>query len=313
MREAFFRSLNDASCRRSNIYLLSGDLGYKLFDEFRATYPKRFVNIGVAESNMVGVAAGLALCGKNVYCYSIIPFLAMRAFDQIRVDIASQNLNVKLIGVGEGFTYGLEGFTHFGIEDISLMRSLPNMDIVVPADAKEAEWLATISCEHPSPLYIRLGNNGAPALHAHMPRFEIGKGMIVSEGKDAVIFATGSMVYQAKLAVDILNGGGFTTTLVNMHTIKPLDTGLIRECARSHEAVFTVEEHSITGGLGSAVAETLAEDSFIGIFKRLGIPERLEQRIGNAGHLRDAYGLTAGGIAECVIGELQRGTVWVGG
>ena len=301
MRDTFFKALADMAQIHDDIYLLTGDLGFKLFDNFRAKYPERFFDIGLAESNMIGIAAGLSLSGKNVYCYSIIPFLIMRAYEQVRIDIAYQNLNVKLVGVGGGFTYGMEGFTHFGLEDLSLMKALPNMTVVVPADPEEAEQLARISYEYPTPLYIRLGRTGEPSIHSESPNFEIGKGMILSEGKDVAIFAIGNMVYHAKELMDILEKEGFTITLVNMHTLKPLDIELIKECASIHQAIFTIEEHSIVGGLGSALAEVLSENSYKGVFKRIGIPEKLENFIGNADYQRERYGLAAEKISESIL------------
>lgn len=305
MRNTFFKTLEEMAQNHDDIYLLTGDLGFKLFDNFRAKYPERFFDIGLAESNMIGIAAGLSLSGKNVYCYSIIPFLTMRAYEQVRIDIAYQNLNVKLVGVGGGFTYGLEGFTHFGLEDLALMKALPNMTVVVPADPKEAEQVAKISYEYPTPLYIRLGRTGEPSIHSESLNFEIGKGMILSEGKDIAIFAIGNMVYHAKQVLDILEKADFTATLINMHTLKPLDIKLIKQCASIHQGIFTIEEHSIVGGLGSAVAEVLSEDCYKGVFKRIGIPEKLENFIGNAEYLRERYGLAVEKISESILKAIR--------
>lgn len=305
MRKAFFEVLDDIAATHGDIYLLTGDLGFNLFDSFRARYPDRFYDVGVAESNMIGIAAGLSLSGKNVYCYSIVPFLTMRAYEHIRLDIAYNNLNVKLVGVGGGFTYGLEGFTHFGLEDLALMRVLPNMTVVVPADPVEARQLAKISCEYPSPLYIRLGRTGEPAIHNDTCNFKMGKGMILSEGRDIAIFAIGSMVFEAKRAVDILRKEGITATLVNMHTLKPLDVDLINQCASTYDVIFSIEEHYIIGGLGSALAEVLCENSYQGKIVRIGIPEKLQGHIGNGDYLREKYGLTATKIFDRILGELK--------
>lgn len=304
MRKAFFKELENMARIHDNIYLLTGDLGFNLFDSFRAKYPERFYDIGVAECNMIGIAAGLSLSGKNVYCYSIIPFLIMRTYEQIRLDIAYNNLNVKLVGVGGGFTYGLEGFTHFGIEDLSLMRSLPNMHVVVPADTKEAEQLARISYVYPFPLYIRLGRTGEPVIHENSPDFKIGKAIIFNEGKNIALFAIGNMVYIAKQVVNMLLNKGIHPTLVNMHTLKPLDSEVVIQIASTHEAVFSMEEHSVYGGLGSAIAEILAETGYKGLFKRFGIPNKLEGYIGKADYLREKYGLTSDKIYEKILHEI---------
>jgi len=305
MRKSFFDKLVKHAIKDTNLYILTGDLGFRLFDEFRLNCPERFFDVGVAESNMIGIAAGLSLSNKNVYCYSIIPFLLMRAYEQIRLDIAYHNLNVKLIGAGGGFSYGLEGFTHFGIEDLSLMRSLPNMNVVVPADPEESKILADLSYEYPYPLYIRLGRTGEPLIHSRRPNFEIGKGIILSEGKDILIFSIGSMVYESIKAVEILKKYKISVTLINIHTLKPIDTELINDFSRSHKAVFTIEEHSIIGGLGSAVAEVMAESSYKGIFHRIGIPDKLENYVGSASYLKEKYGLTDDGIAKKILIKLE--------
>src|SRR5574340_1333816 len=236
MRSAFFKTLEEHAGRNEDTFILTADLGFKLFDDIKKRCPGRFYDVGIAEANMIGIAAGLSLCGKDVYCYSIIPFLVMRAYEQIRIDAAYHNSNIKLIGVGGGFTYGLEGFTHFGLEDLSLMRSLPNMTIVVPADPFEARRLAEICPGHKGPMYIRLGRSGDPAVHTATPDFKIGKAMIMNEGKGVAIFAVGNMVHTGKEAVELLKRKGIDATLINMHTLKPLDTRIIKEAAlRSEE------------------------------------------------------------------------------
>lgn len=304
MRHPFFKRLEDVAAGNKDIYLLTGDLGFKLFDSFKEQYPDRFIDVGVAESNMVGISAGLSLSGKNVYCYSIIPFLVMRAYEQIRVDIAYNNLNVKFVGVGAGFSYGMEGFTHFGIEDLSLMRSMPNMNVVAPACIEDAVQLAEISSDFPNPLYIRL-ENALGQIYSRKQRLKIGKGLIINKGKDIAIFAIGSMVYRAKQAAELLESEGFSITLINMHTLKPLDKALIKLCAKSHKAIFTVEEHSIIGGLGSAISEVLSDNSYRGLFGRIGIPEKLKKIIGHAMFLRKRYGLTEGGIFKTILQKMK--------
>jgi len=299
VKKIFVKTLEELSQKEKNLLVITADLGFKLFDNFKAGCPDRFYNAGVAEANMIGIAAGLSLCGKNVYCYSIIPFLVMRAFEQIRVDIAYHNLNVKLVGVGGGFTYGLEGFTHFGLEDLSLMTSLPNMTVVVPADPLEAKAIAEISLEYDSPLYIRLGSTGGPVIHDKTPDLKIGRAMILREGRDVAIFATGDMVHTGMQVVDRLAERGISTTMVNIHTLKPLDTETVVRIASTHKAIFSIEEHYIRGGLGSAVSEVLAESGFSGVFKRFGIREGLPRHlVGKADFLKEHHGLTPQKIYE---------------
>jgi len=306
MREAFFKTIEEIADTRDDIFILTGDLGFKLFDPFREKYPERFFDIGVAESNMVGIAAGLALSGKLVYCYSIVPFLVMRAFEQIRVDVAYHNANVKLIGVGGGFSYGMEGFTHFGLEDLALMRSLPNMAVVAPSDPVEARLLAKLSCEHEGPMYIRLGKNGDLEVHKAVPDIRIGKALKLREGKDIVIFAIGNMVNVGCQVVDMLKSKGINATLINMHTLKPLDAEAILECASTHRAIYSLEEHIINGGLGSAIAEVLSEGRYKGIFKRIAIPENFHNAIGHADHLREIYGLTPEKVCDQIVNTMER-------
>ena len=304
MRSRFFQTLESLYKKHENIYVLTADLGYKLFDGLHERCSDRFYDIGIAEANMIGIASGLSLSGKNVYCYSIIPFLVMRAFEQVRIDVAYHNLDVKLIGVGGGFTYGLEGFTHFGLEDFALMRSLPNVSIVVPADPFEAQCLANISYEHKGPLYIRLGRAGEPAIHTALPDFRIGKPIYLSEGKRVAVFAIGSMVYVCKQAAGLLKKKGIEITLINMHTLKPLDTEAIAQIASAHDAIFTVEEHYREGGLGSAVAEVIAERRYAGLFRRIGI-DGLKKHVGDAEYLKDQYGLTTEKVYRKIMAELE--------
>jgi len=305
VRATFFKSLEELYKNDENVFVLTADLGFKLFDSFRTICPERFYDIGVAEANMIGIASGLSLSGRNVYCYSIIPFLVMRAFEQIRVDIAYHNLNVKLIGVGGGFTYGLEGFTHFGLEDWALMRSLPNMTVVVPSDPSEASALARISHEYQGPMYIRLGKTGEPMNHSKMPDFKIGKAIFLGEGKRVAIFAIGNMVHTGKQVISMLTKVGINPTLINMHTLKPLDNGTIMQVALTHEAIFSLEEHNVHCGLGSAIAGVLLENGYKGLFKMIGIPDKLENYIGDADYLRQVYGLSPDQIYERILQELK--------
>lgn len=304
MRAAFFESLEELYQKNSDIFVLTADLGYRLFDNFKMKCEERFYDVGVAEANMIGIASGLALTGKNVYCYSIIPFLIMRAFEQIRIDIAYHNLNVKLVGVGGGFTYGREGFTHFGLEDFALVRPLPNVAVVVPADPFEARCLAKISYEYKGPMYIRLGKTGEPAIHNWTPDFQIGKPLVIKEGKDIALFAIGSMVSVGKEVAGLLGEMGINPTVINMHTLKPFDKATVNQIASTHKALFSLEEHYTDGGLGTALAEVLLENRYSGLFKRFGI-DRLDKHIGSSDYLRAKYGLTAGEISKKILKELR--------
>ncbi|NPV60808.1 MAG: hypothetical protein HPY75_14255 [Actinobacteria bacterium] len=297
MRTSFFSALELLYAQDRDVVVMTADLGYKLFDPFKEIDAERFYNMGVAEANMIGVAAGLALCGKKVYCYSICPFLVMRPFEQIRIDVAYHDLDVKLVAVGGGLAYGLEGITHHGLEDIALMRSLPNMTVVVPADPKEAASFARLSYNHRGPMYVRLCHTNEPSIHEDEPEIKIGKATVLLEGTDVALLAVGRMVYSAMQAASILGSNGITASVINMHTIKPLDMDTIEKCCAGHDAIFTIEEHSIVGGLGSAVAEVISERGYQGIFKRFGV-DRTRKYVGCADYLREKHGLNPEAIAE---------------
>ncbi len=303
MRKIFFQTLEDNAKRDKNIFLLTADLGVKFFSNFKKIDPQRFINVGVAEANMINIAAGLSMSGKNVYCYSIVPFLIMRTFEQIRIDLCYNNLNVKLLGAGGGLVYGVEGVTHHAIEDLAIMRSLPNMTVVAPGDAKESEALARASINYLGPLYIRFGRDLDPIVHQKNFNFEIGKGIIVKEGKDICLFATGTMLYPGKMVSNILNKEGLNPTLISLHTLKPLDKKLIKDCAQKYKAIFTLEEHNIIGGLGSAVAEVLTEAKYGGFFKRIGIPDSYSPYIGKPDYLLKKFGLDIETIANLILEE----------
>ena len=300
MRATFFSTIEKHYKNDKNVFVLTADLGFKLFDRIRDISPERFYNVGIAEANMVGLASGIALSGGKVYCYSIIPFLVMRAYEQIRVDIDYHDLDVKLIGMGSGFSYGLEGITHFGLEDIALMRSLRKMAVIVPADMHEASAFADISYRHKGPMFIRIGRTNAPFVYSKKPSIKLGKASVLREGKKVVIFAVGDLVYNSLKAADILESNGIKATVVNMHTIRPLDTEIVKDMAEKHEHVFTAEEHNIFGGLGSAVAEVIAESGIDCVFKRIGIPGKLKNVIGKADYLRKVYNLDPEGIARTI-------------
>lgn len=306
MRSTAIQTLGKLAVTDSNIFLLTADLGFKIFDQFRSTHPDRFINVGVAEANMVGIATGLALSGHNVYCYSIVPFLTMRCLEQIRVDLCYHNLNVKLVGIGGGLAYGLEGMTHHAVEDISIMRSLPNMTVVVPGDPLEVEAIVNESATHQGPLYIRLGTDGSPQVHQTIPELKIGKGIVLNEGGDVGIIANGTMLHTAKIVSETLVSRGLAVTLISMPTVKPLDGGLVAECARGCEAIFTIEEHSIIGGLGSAVAEVLAESGYRGLFRRIAMPDAYGSDIGKVEYLREKCGLTPEVIMNHILSEYER-------
>jgi len=302
MRTAFITTLTELAEKDKQIFLLTGDLGFSVLESFKEKFPDRFFDVGVAEANMVGIAAGLALSGKTVFIYSIVPFVTMRCFEQISNDLCYQNLNVKIIGVGGGLCYGSAGPTHHSITDIAIMRALPNMIVICPGDPIEAEMATKLSMLCKTPIYIRLGKGHEPNVHLQTPNFEIGKGITIKNGNDITIIAAGNSLYNAKCVSDKLMNKGIDARLISMHTIKPLDKEIVLKAAQETEAIFTIEEHSVIGGLGSAVAEVLAEGYTEKIlFKRISLPDAFCKDVGNQEYLRRKNSLSIEQITNTIL------------
>lgn len=300
MRTAFIKTLSEVVKNDKRIILLTGDLGYSVFEMFIENFPKQFLNMGVAEQNMVGVAAGLSMEGMIPIVYSIVPFVTMRPFEQIRNDICYQNLNVKIVAVGAGFSYGTYGHTHHGLEDIGILRILPNMVIVAPGDPTEVELATYAILKHPGPVYLRLGKAGEKKLYTHKPKFHIGKGIIISDGSDITLIATSTLVERAILVAEKLQKNKIKTRVISMHTIKPLDNTLVVDSAKKTKVIVTLEEHSVIGGLGSAVAEVLAESGISVRFKRIGVPDRFTKGMGLQEYMRGLNGLATEQITQTI-------------
>lgn len=306
MRNTFIDNLTKIAEQDENVYLLTGDLGFSVFEGFAEKFPKRFINCGVAEQNMIGVAAGLALSGKKVYVYSIIPFVTMRCFEQIRNDVCYQNLDVKLIGIGGGFAYGSLGSTHHAIEDISILRTLPNMTVICPACPVETEKLVWKTYQTKGPTYIRLSRSGEKKLYDNDPQLEIGKPSVLSEGEDGMLIATGVPVALCLEVIEKLKSSGYNFKLISLHTLKPIDRDALLKEIGNIKKIFTLEEHNIIGGLGSAVAEIVAESNWEGYFKRIAIPDEYPSQIGNAEYLRKRYLLDVEEATEYILNQIKK-------
>ncbi|MCL5986812.1 MAG: transketolase family protein [Actinobacteria bacterium] len=286
-----------------NVVVLTADLKYPtLVDKFAEEFPDRFVDVGVAEQNMMGIAAGLAACGKICFATTFAVFATTRACEQVRTDIAYPGLNVKIVGTAGGFSFGMGGVTHASTEDVAIMRNLPNMTVLAPADYLEAKLAVKAAALHGGPVYLRLGRSAEPIINKDSYNFEIGKAVKLREGKDITIFAYGSMVFEALRSADELIKDGIEARIINIHTIKPLDTEMVLDCARMTKAIITVEEHTLIGGLGSAVAQTLLEHSHrlryrIPPFLSMGLADIFATE-GNPDELRELYGLNAKAIAQ---------------
>ena len=306
MRNTFVKKLTELAEKDKRIYLLTGDLGFSVFEDFAEKFPKRFINCGVAEQNMMGVVAGLALSGKKPYVYSIVPFVTIRCLEQIRNDVCYQNLNVKLIGVGGGFSYGSLGATHYAIEDLAILRTLPNMTVLCPADPIETEELIMKSYQTENPTYIRLGRTGEKKIYNFPPQIEIGKPSILKRGEDGIFIATGIQVNICLEAAEKLKKMGYDFKVISLHTLKPINKESLLNEVKGIKKVFTVEEHNIIGGLGSAVAEILMESDWQGDFKRIAVSDEYPSEIGSAEYLRKKYHLDTEQITSYVLNQIRK-------
>jgi len=307
MRGAFFRALLDLAEREPRVNLIVGDLGFGVVEEFVRRFPDRFLNAGVAEQNMTGIAAGLALSGKIVFTYSIANFPILRCLEQVRNDVCYHDADVKIVAIGGGLAYGSLGMTHHATEDLAIMRSLPRITVIAPGDPIEAEAATRAVAVHPGPCYLRLGRAGESNVHARQINFRIGKAIQLCDGKDLTLISTGGMLETAARVSELLQRNGVGARLLSMHTLKPLDVDSILEAARATGAIFTLEEHSVIGGLGSAVAEILAEnrESLI-TFKRLGLSTDCSSPIGTQEYLRAHHGLSVESLAATIRTTLEK-------
>ena len=299
-RDAYGQTLVELGNERQDIVVMDADLAAATKTGlFKKAHPDRFFDAGIAEGNMMGVAAGLASCGKTVFASSFAMFAAGRAFEQIRNSIAYPHLNVKIAATHGGISVGEDGATHQCCEDIGLMRTVPGMVILNPADGPEAKAAVRAAADYDGPVYLRFGRLAVPVFNEEKVEFTIGKGKVLREGADVTIIATGLEVNEAMIAADTLQAEGISARVVNMATIKPIDKELILACAAETGAIVTAEEHNIIGGLGSAVAEVLVESGKPVPMLRVGVEDTFG-RSGPAWELLDLYGLTAPHIVNKV-------------
>ncbi|MCF7762484.1 MAG: transketolase [Verrucomicrobia bacterium] len=312
MRNAFAAEMADLAEADQRIVLMSGDIGNRLFDRFKNCYPKRFLNCGVAEANMVSMAAGMAMCGFRPVAYTIASFMTSRCFEQIRVDLCYHNVPVVIVGVGAGLSYAANGPTHHSCEDVAILRALPHITVICPADPIETRLALKAALANDGPCYIRLGKKGEPNLHGNIPEFLIGKGIVVHRGSGVCLLGTGTILPVAVEAAERLGKDGIRPEVVSLHTVKPLDEELLFDVFSRFEVVVTVEEHSVIGGLGSAVAEWIADHPFLkGRLYRIGTADRFIHEAGGQEHARKHFGLTPEAIAQKVTSWVRGGAVEV--
>jgi len=280
LRTAFIDTLRELARIDDRIFLLTADMGYSVFETFRDEFPDRFLNTGIAEQNTIGIAAGLAARGKIVYVYSIIPFVTMRCFEQVRLDLAYNFMNVKLVGVGAGLTYGPLGSSHHALEDIAIMRSLPDMTVLCPGDPIETRELIKRSYEYEGPVYIRLGKNGEPKIHPDETRIEIGKSITVLEGNDLALITTSNMLETGKKWVEEWKQDGVNVSLISMPSLKPFDSSTVKNLIDKEIPIITLEEHSVIGGLGSIISQVIATTGKPVKFQQIGINDEFSHVVG---------------------------------
>ena len=305
MRDAFIGVLTELAPQHPEILFLSGDLGFGVLNEYIAKFPRQFLNVGVAEQNMSGLAAGLAMEGHTVFTYSIGNFPTLRCLEQIRNDICYHDANVKIVCVGGGMSYGAVGFSHHATEDLAILRSLPGMLVLSPCDLWEAAEASRYLISHRGPAYLRLDKSTAPVTVRQDEIFRPGSIRTVREGSDVTLAATGGILGEALLAADSLAEQGIHCRVLSVHTIKPLDTDTLAAAASETGGIISIEEHAVDGGLGGAIAESLMEAGiFPGFFVRMGLRNTFSSVIGSQKYLRKVYSLDAASITRTVTTKL---------
>lgn len=310
MRTAFVNTLEDSAALNDRIMLLTGDLGFGVFDDFARRFPSQFLNVGVAEQNMMGVACGLALEGHKVFAYSIANFATLRCLEQIRNDIAYHDADVKIVAVGGGFSYGALGVSHHATEDLAIMRSLPGLTVVAPGDAWETGRAVRALANSSGPAYLRLDRSGRANIGTDYPTadagFTLGSARTIRDGRDLCIIATGGILGTAVDAAADLERIGIECRVISMHTIKPIDTVAIAKAAAETHGILTLEEHSVDGGLGGAIAEVCLEAGMLPRrFYRMGLRAGFSSIVGSQEYLRARYDLDKDAVIKQVQAMLR--------
>jgi transketolase len=292
MRTTFIKTLTEAAAKDPRVTLVVGDLGFGVVTDFAQRFPAQFLNPGVAEQNMTGIAAGLALSGKIVFTYSIANFPTIRCLEQIRNDVCYHNANVVVVAVGGGYAYGALGMTHHATEDLAILRALPQMTVIAPGDPVETVAATRAAASGIGPVYLRLGRDKEPVVHQGPIQWSVGKAILVRPGRDVTLISTGAMLASAVAAAEKLAESGIDARVLSMHTVKPLDAEAVLAAARETGKIVTVEEHSLLGGLGGSVAEVLCEADVPRVrFRRIGLPSKFLKVVGDQDYLRKVQGL----------------------
>jgi transketolase len=305
MRDAFAKEMTALAAQRPELTLLSGDIGNRMFDRFKEIAPKRFFNCGIAEANMMSMAAGMALSGLRPVVYTITPFTTTRCLEQIRVGVAYHRAPVVIVGTGSGLSYAELGPTHHSLEDLAIMRTLPGLNVLAPADSAELVAQLREALNSPSPTYLRIGKKGEPPLHDPASNLGIGKGHLLRDGDDVLVIGAGPILGEAVKAAQILGACGHSVAVASLGGVKPLDDAFLRSMAERFPRWLSLEEHGITGGLGSALLEWLGDqkDSSVSL-RRLGVPDIFLNELGNQEYIRLRLGLDAEGLMRTIEAEL---------
>lgn len=307
MRDTFVRTLVELAKQDKNIELITGDLGFGVLKPYYETVPDQFTNAGIAEQNMTTVAAGMALEGKTVFTYSIGNFPTLRCLEQIRNDCAYHNANVKIVCVGGGFVYGSLGMSHQATEDLAILRALPDVVVMAPADLVEAEECTKALAKYPGTAYLRLGRGGEKRIHDKIDNFQIGRAIKVHDGEKVAIFSTGAIFEEVTAAYDELKEKGYNPAVYTFPTVKPIDKETIENMSREFDLVVTCEEHNIVGGFGSAVAEVMAEmKDKKAVLMRIGLNDEYSVRVGNQKYLRQQYGMDSSSIYKKIMAAVNK-------
>jgi transketolase len=301
MRNAFAAEVTELAKNDPRVVLLSGDIGNRLFDTFKDRHPDRFYNCGVAEANMIGLAAGMAMNGLRPVAYTITPFITTRCLEQIRVDVCYHDVGVTIVGVGAGLAYASLGPTHHSCEDMAFLRALPNMAVLAPGDAVEVRLGLRQAVQRGHGTYMRLGKKGEAVVHKTPPEFTIGKAITVREGTEVCLLSTGNMLPEVMDTAEKLHHAGISAQVASFHTVKPLDAEYLQKAFKKFSLVVTAEEHSLIGGFGAAAAEWLAgQPPQRAALVRFGTADAFHHESGEQEHARHCFGLTAGQMAEAI-------------
>jgi transketolase len=305
MRNAFAKQITTLAQQDPRVVVMAGDIGNRLFDNLKAKCPDRFFNCGVAEANMIGMAAGMAMSGLRPFCYTITPFITYRCLEQIRVDVCYHHVPVVILGTGSGLSYASLGATHHSCEEMGMLRLLPGLAVLAPADEMEVRAALKAALQYPHPVYIRIGKKGEPIVHKTEPNFIIGKALPLRDGTDVCLLGTGTMLPVVLETADLLAQDGISAKVVSFPCIKPLDEELLSEVFTKFKYVATVEEHSVLGGLGGSIAEWLTASRAPGRLLRFGTADEFLHDTCEQEEAREHYGLTAPAMAARIKREIK--------